>query len=52
LDATGRAVVTRLFSVESSLQTALIFDAKLGAGMYMMEMTNAGNVQTQRMVVQ
>ena len=52
LDATGRAVVTRLYPVESSLQTALIFDAKLNAGLYMIEMTNAGNVQTQRLVVQ
>jgi hypothetical protein len=52
LDATGRAVVTRLYSVESSLQTALLFDTKLSTGLYMMEMTNAGNVQTQRMVVQ
>ena len=52
LDATGRAVVTRLYSVESSLQTALLFDAKLSVGMYMMEMTNAGKVQTQRLIVQ
>lgn len=52
LDATGRAVMTRVYSVESSLQTALTFDTKLSAGLYMMEMTNAGNVQTQRLVVQ
>jgi hypothetical protein len=52
LDAAGRAVMTRVYSVESSLQTALLFDAKLSVGMYMMEMTNAGKVQTQRLVVQ
>jgi hypothetical protein len=52
LDATGRAVVTRLYSVESSLQTALLFDTKLSTGLYMMEMTNAGNMQTQRLIVQ
>ena len=52
LDAAGRAVVTHVYSVESSLQTMLTFDAKLSTGVYMMEMTNAGNVQTQRLVVQ
>jgi hypothetical protein len=52
LDAAGRAVVTRLYSVESSLQTALLFDTKLSTGLYMMEMTNAGNMQTQRLIVQ
>jgi len=52
LDAAGRAVMTRVYSVESSLQTALLFDAKLSVGMYMMEMTNAGKVQTQRLIVQ
>jgi hypothetical protein len=52
LDATGRCVATRNYAVESSLQTTLTFDTKLSAGVYVMEMTNAGNVQTQRMVVQ
>jgi hypothetical protein len=53
LDATGRCVTTRNFAVESSsLQTTLTFDTKLSAGVYVMEMTNAGNVQTQRLVVE
>ncbi len=52
LDATGRCVATRNYAVESSLQTTLTFDTKLSAGVYVMEMINAGKVQTQRLIVQ
>jgi hypothetical protein len=52
LDAAGRAVTTRLYVVEESTTTTLVFDEKLSAGVYMIEMTNAGRVQTQRLVVQ
>ena len=52
LDATGRAVVTRVYTVDGSLQSSINFDQKLSAGVYMIEMTNAGQIQAQRLVVQ
>ena len=52
LDATCRAVKTRFYSVESSLQTAFTFDSKLSPGLYVMELTNTGKVQTHLLVVQ
>jgi hypothetical protein len=52
LDATGRCVTIRNYSVESSLQTTLTFDTKLSSGVYVIEMTNAGNVQTQRLIIE
>jgi hypothetical protein len=52
LDAAGRAVTTRVYTVEGSWNTTLTFDEKLNAGVYMIETRNAGRVQTQRLVVQ
>lgn len=52
LDAAGRAVTTHTFSVEDTFNTTLTFDEELSAGVYMIEMTNAGNVNTHRLVVQ
>ncbi|MFM7727777.1 MAG: T9SS type A sorting domain-containing protein [Flavobacteriales bacterium] len=52
LDAAGRSVTTRVYAVEESLATTLVFDEKLSAGIYMVEMTNAGHVTTERLVVQ
>jgi hypothetical protein len=52
LDAAGRAVTTRTFAVEGSLNATLTFDEQLSAGVYMIETFNAGRVQTQRLVVQ
>jgi hypothetical protein len=52
LDAAGRAVTTRVYAVEGSFNTTLAFDQKLSAGVYMIEMINAGSVQTQRLIVQ
>jgi hypothetical protein len=52
LDAAGRAVTTRTYAVEGSLNTIITFDEKLAAGVYMIETVNAGSVQTQRLVVQ
>jgi hypothetical protein len=34
------------------MQSTIHFDQKLSAGVYMIEMTNAGQIQTQRLVVQ
>jgi len=51
-DATGRAVLTRSYTVDGSLQSTINFDQKLSAGVYMIEMTNAGQIQTQCLVVQ
>ena len=51
LDAAGRAVTTRAYAVEGSLQTTLTFEQKLSSGVYMVEMTNGGNVKTERLVV-
>jgi hypothetical protein len=52
LDAAGRAVTTRVYAVDGSMQSTIHFDQKLSAGVYMIEMTNAGQIQTQRLVVQ
>lgn len=51
LDAAGRAVTTRVYAVEGSFNTTVAFDEKLSAGVYMIEMSNAGSVQTQRLLV-
>ena len=52
LDASSRVVTTRSYTVENSFNTTLKFDEKLSAGVYMIEVTNAGSVQTQRLIVQ
>jgi hypothetical protein len=52
LDASSRVVTTRSYTVENSFNTTLKFDEKLSAGVYMIEMTNEGSVQMQRLVVQ
>jgi hypothetical protein len=52
LDAAGRAVTTRMYAVEGTLNTTLTFDGQLSAGVYMIEMAQEGRVQTQRFVVQ
>ncbi len=52
LDAAGRAVATRAYTVESSLQTTLTFDETLSSGVYVIEMNNAGNLKTDRLIVQ
>jgi len=52
LDAAGRSVVTHQYLVEDSIQTTLLFDKKLSAGIYMVEMTNGGDVKIERLVVQ
>jgi hypothetical protein len=52
LDAAGRALTTRVYAVEGSFNTTLSFDQQLSAGVYMIEMTNAGSVQTQRLIVE
>jgi len=52
LDAAGRAVTTRTFAVEETFNATLTFDEELSAGVYMIEMTNAGHVNTHRLVVQ
>jgi hypothetical protein len=52
LDAAGRAVTTRTYAVEGSLNTIITFDEKLGAGVYMIEMINSAKAETQRLVVE
>jgi hypothetical protein len=52
LDAAGRLILTRVYSVEESLNTTINFDQQLSSGIYMMEMVNAGQMQTQRLVVE
>jgi hypothetical protein len=52
LDAAGRAVAAQQYQVEESIQTTLVFDKKLSAGIYMVEMTNGGDVKMERLVVQ
>lgn len=52
LDAAGRSVVSSVFAVEGSFNTTLTFDQPLSPGLYMIELTHSGLVQTQRLVVQ
>jgi len=52
IDASGRSLCARTYTVEDSINTVLTFDEKLSAGFYMIEMTNAGIVKTERLVVQ
>jgi hypothetical protein len=52
LDAAGRSVITRMYAVEETFNTTVVFDRPRSAGVYMVEMTNAGSVQTQRLIVQ
>ena len=52
LDAAGRSVTTRMYAVAETFNTTVVFDRPLSAGVYMVEMTNAGSVQTQRLIVQ
>ncbi|MFN5621358.1 MAG: T9SS type A sorting domain-containing protein [Flavobacteriales bacterium] len=52
LDASGRAITTRAYTVEGSFNTTLAFDQQLSAGIYIIELTHSGRVQTQRLVVQ
>ena len=52
LDAACREVTTRMYAVEETFNTTVVFDRQLSAGVYMVEMTNAGSVQTHRLIVQ
>jgi hypothetical protein len=52
LDAAGRSVTTRVYAVEETFNTTVVFDRRLSAGVYLIEMTNMGSVQMQRLVVQ
>jgi hypothetical protein len=52
LDAAGRSVTTRVYSVEGSFNTTIAFDETLSAGVYMIEMINSGNIQTMRLLVE
>jgi hypothetical protein len=51
LDAAGRAVAERAYSVEESLNTILMFEQQLSAGVYIVEMTNAGRATVERLIV-
>lgn len=52
LDAAGRAVTSRMYATEESTTTTLVFDEKLNSGVYMIEISNGGNVSTHRLIVQ
>jgi hypothetical protein len=52
LDAAGRSLTSSLFAVEGAFNTTLSFDQPLSPGLYMIELTHSGRVQTQRLVVQ
>jgi len=52
LDAAGRLVTSRTYAVEESLQTSLVFDQTLSAGVYMIEMLNEGTQRMERLIVQ
>jgi hypothetical protein len=52
LDAAGRSLSSHVYAVEGSLQTTLTFEQKLSSGVYLVEITNEGNVRTERLVVQ
>jgi hypothetical protein len=52
LDAAGRAVTSRVYTVEESFSTVLVFDEELSAGVYMIEMLNEGTQRMERLIVQ
>lgn len=52
LDATGRMVYSNRFVTAGSLNTIIEFPAPLSSGMYMVECTVDGDVNTERLVVQ
>ena len=52
MDASGRVVASRSMMVEESLQTMLMFDTPLSAGIYLIELNNGGNRSTNRLVVE
>jgi hypothetical protein len=52
LDAASRLVTARAYTVEDSFNTELVLDEQLSAGVYMIQVTNAGSVRMQRLIVQ
>jgi hypothetical protein len=45
-------VTARAYTVEDSFNTEVVFDEQLSAGVYMIQVTNAGSVRMQRLIVQ
>jgi hypothetical protein len=52
LDGTGRQVFTARFAGEHSINQVITFDQPLSAGIYVIEVSNNGDILTERMLVQ
>jgi hypothetical protein len=52
LDAIGRVVYNQAFSVNGSLNTSVVFDQALSAGIYMVEFTDNDVVKSERLIIQ
>jgi hypothetical protein len=52
IDAMGRVVYNRSFSVNGALNTSVVFDQALSAGIYTVEFTDNDIVKSERLMIQ
>jgi hypothetical protein len=52
LDATGRVVYNQSFAVNGALNTSVVFDQSLSAGIYTVEFTDNDVVKSERLMIQ
>jgi hypothetical protein len=52
MDAMGRVVYNQVYSVDGYLNTSVVFDQSLSAGIYMVEITDNDLVKTERLMIQ
>jgi hypothetical protein len=52
MDAMGRVVYNQVYSVDGYLNTSVVFDQSLSAGIYMVEITDNELVKTERLMIQ
>ena len=52
MDAMGRVVYNQVYSVDGYLNTSVVFDQTLSAGIYMVEITDNDLVKTERLMIQ
>jgi 1,4-alpha-glucan branching enzyme len=52
MDAMGRVVYNQAYSVNGSLNTSVVFDQSLSAGIYMVEITDNDVVKTEKLMIQ
>jgi hypothetical protein len=52
IDAMGRVVYNQVYSVDGTLNTAVVFDQSLSSGIYMVEIADNDVVKTERLMIQ